>query len=142
MENVQDIETIEYIPSACKPADDAPAAYAGKITLESPTFEKRFELLEQLADIDADRPNRGKSADDLTPDERKELAKYGMRAIIKCIQLARPFVRSVDIVRISDGKRYQSFDHLSRNSDFDGDLQGLIQVIAKTGALEGKKKPS
>jgi hypothetical protein len=140
MENCE--ELIEYVPEACRDSEAGPAEYRGKIILESPRFEDRIGILETLAELDSENPARGKEEDELSIEEKRARIKFGMRALVKCVDLAKPFVRGVDIIRLNDGKRYESFDHLSRVSAFDGDLQKLVQVIAKSGALEGKTKPS
>jgi hypothetical protein len=110
---VQERPTFDFVPDICKEAisesgEKTPPAFTGKIVLFLPNFDERFELIEQV--------ESGLLDGEPGETERKHNKIAFARRLVRA---AKPFFKSVDITRVSDGKRFESFDDLSYCQSFD-----------------------
>lgn len=105
-----EIDTFEYIPSICKKMTDEagnviPPEFEGKIVLRSPDFDERMSLAEECGS-------------DLIEVQKNPQSDKAIPVTRKIVKLSEAFYKSVDIKRISDGKKFESFKQLSKYSAF------------------------
>lgn len=125
MQDPQDFETIDFVPSICKAKGDKPAEYEGKIVVRLPEIDERKKLIEAFG---FDTPGDETSI--------KEKGEFVLGIVFKSVELISPFIHAVEIKRLSDGKEFKSAKALGRHPALDQVFLELKNEIATTGIIE------
>lgn len=103
---------ILYTPSVCKQVDDQAPTFKGEIKVKVPNFEERYQFIED-AGLDVG-------------DDGGIQKRGGNFAIIRnMVKASEKFYVSIDLTRISDDKKFNSFQDLTMDSTCD---EILIEV--------------
>lgn len=131
------MEPIRFVPAACaeQPAilnEDGsekkaaePASFSGHLMIVPPTQSERLEL---ICDCGFDLNEKGE-------------VKGGMnqlRSMAKMIRASKPFVALVDMIRLSDGCAFTSFDDLDHDTDGGKVLVDVAQQVMRGFKLSKK----
>lgn len=107
------MKTATIVPSVCKGED---ATFDGSIVLKLPTFDEKFEYIEQLqVAINDDGTVEG--------DQRTKL-----KSIREMVKLSAKHYVEVSLKRKADGEDFKSFDDMQ----YADDLHGVLVEVAST----------
>jgi hypothetical protein len=87
----------ELVPQACKDSAEKPAQFSGSVTIDLPSFDDRCEIGERLIIALRDLP--------------EDIA--GLRRARESVKLAAERIKSVALVKKSNGKQYNTFAELA-----------------------------
>lgn len=116
---------MKFTPAACREqtvtGEDGtvkvtPPMFSGTITLKVPTYDERYEYIEECG-IDV--------GDDGDVSKKKSNLSI-MRSMVK---FSQKFYVSVDIKKIEIGHEYKSFEDLSLDPDCDGILMEVAREV-------------
>jgi hypothetical protein len=147
MEPTKPKYTETFTPSICKPSGETPAAYSGSITIRIPDYVERLELTERagvdMAEMLEKAINKSKGADDPETADTSGKSK-GRQAYEQLKFMARivpEFVLAVDITRVEDGFKFESWDDLAHDSDASICIMEIgPKILGKYNV--GKQQPS
>ncbi len=107
---------IVYTPAVCKKVEDQEPTFTGTLKLKVPNFDERYQFIED-AGLDVG-------------DDGGLQKKGGNFAIIRnLVKASEKFYISVDLARISDGKKFTSFQEMTMDSDCDEVLIEIAKEI-------------
>lgn len=95
-----------------KPAVCDGQKYDGTVSIRSLSFDERLDIYEELG------------LDEMPADDSQQ-KKAGLRVIKAIGKKSKDFVKAVDITRLSDGYKYQSWDEIY----YDADMTALVVEV-------------
>lgn len=110
----------ELVPQACKDLPEKPATFSGSVSIDLPSFDERCEIGETLIIALRDLP--------------EDIA--GIRRARISVKLAAERVKSVALVKKSNGKSYTSFSELADDISCQ-DIMTEVCLAIVVGPTEG-----
>ena len=98
------MNAISFIPKVCK-GDDA--TFAGQLTIVPPTFDQKYEYLE----------NCGLQLKEDGTVDLSQLRMQTFKMIRKMVAASKEHYASVDLLHKATGKKFTSFDEISTCAD-------------------------
>lgn len=105
------MRSVDYVPSICKGENPA---WKGSIKLRPPTFDEKYEYLENL----------GLNIDEQGAVKSETLEK--IKSIRKLVSLSQKHYLEVSLERVSDSAKFVSFDDMQ----YEDDLHGVLAEVA------------
>jgi hypothetical protein len=112
------MKEIKFEPSACRPRQvpgesgvmiEVPPSLKGHVVLIAPSFDQRFEYIEQ-------------AGFELNLKGEVEASMRQMPAVRRMVKLVRPHFKAVELEACDDGTKFQSVDDLEMDARADGVL--------------------
>ncbi len=119
------MKKIEYIPKPCREEEGKPATMKGMVVLNLPTFDERYELLDEM----------GVTIDSETSEVKIDTAA-SFKTIRKMVKAARKYYLEVHLEKL-DGTKITSVEELETDPSCDGVLIDVATSIAR-GFRPGK----
>jgi len=104
---------IDFVPSVCKDTKDGkkkvPATFSGKIRLRAPTFDEKYQYIEE-------------SGLDLDEEGNMESKGGQLKTIRRLVGFSKKHYEEITLKRISDGVEFKSFEQMEVDSSCDAIL--------------------
>lgn len=97
---------VKFIPSVCTDKEKSKATFSGHIDMKVPTFDERYQFIEDCGI-------------DVMDDGGVEKKGSNFSIIRNMVKASAKFYKSVSLTRLSDGKKFESFDELSMDPECD-----------------------
>lgn len=109
---MSDEEILVYVPSVCKDDGEKKAKFKGSVTVKLVGFDERWAMYEPIF--------------------REKKDGSTIKAFIEAVKATEPYYASVDIEKVSNGRKYSSLADLKKDPSCD-----KILAEVSWGLLEG-----
>lgn len=102
------MKTFDYVPTVCK--GEVPK-YVGTVTMRRPTFDEKFDILEQIGD----------------PTGQDNMSKF--KAVRKLVSLSKDFYVKIQLKNVESGEDFTSVQALEEENDLHSVLIEVANLL-------------